>query len=851
MDARPSERIAEEQAALRRVAVLVARGAPPEEVFTTVTAEVRRLLAADLSALARYDPDGAMTYMARWSAAGEDRGGGARPRLGGRNVSTLVFQTGLLARIDDFSRAWGPPADAVRGLGIRSSAGAPVVVDGRLWGIVRVASTREDPLPADTETRLAAFTELVGTAIANAQARVELRRYADEQAALRRVATLVAGGAPPEEVFAAVAAEAGGLLGADLTAVARYETDAVLTLGAWSSTGTVMPFPVGARTSLGGQNLITLVSRTGRPVRMDDYRGATGAGADVGHDWGFRSAVGAPITVEGRLWGVMAVGPTRDNRLPADAEQRLTGFTGLAGTAIANAQARVELRHYADEEAALRRVATLVAGGAPPAEVFGAVAAETGRLLSADFAGLSRFDPDGLATAVGMWLGTDKPWPIAVGDRVALGGHNVPTLVLQRGQPVRIDDYDAGSGAFAQAARAWGFRSAVGVPITVGGRLWGVVAVGSARKSALPSDTEARLTAFTELAGTAIANAEAQAALTASRARLVTAADEARRRIERDLHDGAQQRLVTLALQLREIQASVPAELDGLAKRLDDLAASAGAALEELREIARGIHPAVLAQGGLRPALRALAGRCPVPVDLDVQVPGRLPGPVEIAAYYVVSEALTNTARHAGATAATVTVIAADGVLRVSVRDDGRGGADFGRGSGLVGLRDRVEAHGGQLGLDGSSGAGTAVDVLIPLTSLRVQPLQVFGHAVRVVAADDACRGGQDVRVGVGDREGCACLGQQGQVVRHVAERDDLPRRDPVARRQVGDRGGLADPDGGRLDQALAVGVRDGDQAVEHRGGQRQQLVGTVAEVPAKKLHPPGGRTAFPPPAGG
>ena len=347
------------------------------------------------------------------------------------------------------------------------------MVDGRLWGIVRVASTREDPLPADTETRLAAFTELVGTAIANAQARVELRRYADEQAALRRVATLVAGGAPPEEVFAAVAAEAGGLLGADLTAVARYETDAVLTLGAWSSTGTVMPFPVGARTSLGGQNLITLVSRTGRPVRMDDYRGATGAGADVGHDWGFRSAVGAPITVEGRLWGVMAVGPTRDNRLPADAEQRLTGFTGLAGTAIANAQARVELRHYADEEAALRRVATLVAGGAPPAEVFGAVAAETGRLLSADFAGLSRFDPDGLATAVGMWLGTDKPWPIAVGDRVALGGHNVPTLVLQRGQPVRIDDYDAGSGAFAQAARAWGFRSAVGVPITVGGQAVG------------------------------------------------------------------------------------------------------------------------------------------------------------------------------------------------------------------------------------------------------------------------------------------------------------------------------------------------------------------------------------------
>jgi signal transduction histidine kinase len=715
METRVSDRIAEEQAALRRVAVLVARGAPPEEVFTTVTAEVRRLLDADVTALARYDPDGAMTYVARWSAAGEDHGGGVRPRLGGRNVSTLVFQTGRPARIDDFSRASGPPADAVRELGIRSSAGAPVMVDGRLWGIIRVASTRDEPLPADTETRLAAFTELVGTAIANAQARVELRRYADEQAALRRVATLVASGSPPDKVYAAVAAEAGRLLGADLTAVARYDVGAVVTLGAWSSTGTVIPSPVGTRTTLGGQNLITLVHRTGQPIRMDDYGGATGAGAQVGHDWGFRAAVGAPITVEGRLWGVMAVGPTRNERLPADAETRLAGFTELVGTAIANAQARVELRRHADEQAALRRVATLVASGAPPAEVFSTVAAETGRLLSADFAGLSRFDADGMATAVGMWLSMDAPWPIAVGDRLTLGGHNVPTLVCQTGRPARVDDYDKGSGAFAQAARGWGFRSAVGVPITVDGRLWGVVAVGSARRSGLPADTEARLTAFTELAGTAIANAEANAALAASRVRIVTAADEARRRIERDLHDGAQQRLVTLGLELREIQATVPAEARGLAKRLDELAADMAAALEELREIGRGIHPAVLAQGGLRPALAALAGRCPVPVDLDVQVPGRLPDPVEVAAYYVVSEALTNTARHAAATAATVTMTVADGVLRVRVRDDGRGGADFTGGSGLVGLKDRVEALGGGLALDDSPGTGTALDVRIPV----------------------------------------------------------------------------------------------------------------------------------------
>jgi signal transduction histidine kinase len=314
-----------------------------------------------------------------------------------------------------------------------------------------------------------------------------------------------------------------------------------------------------------------------------------------------------------------------------------------------------------------------------------------------------------------MWLSMDSPWPLAVGDRLALGGHNVPTLVHQTGQPARVDDYDKGSGAFAKAAHGWGFRSAVGVPITVAGRLWGVIAVGSARKSALPADTEARLTAFTELAGTAIANAEANAALAASRVRIVTAADEARRRIERDLHDGAQQRLITLGLELRDIQAAVPAESGGLAKRLDELAADMAAALEELREIGRGIHPAVLAHGGLRPALAALAGRCPVPVDLDVQVPGRLPGPVEIAAYYVVSEALTNIARHAAATAAAVTVAVADGVLRVRVSDDGRGGADFADGSGLVGLRDRVEALGGGLALDNSPRSGTTLDVRIPV----------------------------------------------------------------------------------------------------------------------------------------
>ena len=289
-----------------------------------------------------------------------------------------------------------------------------------------------------------------------------------------------------------------------------------------------------------------------------------------------------------------------DERFPADAEARLADFTELVGTAIANAEARVELRAYADEQAALRRVATLVAGGAPPKDVFAAVAAEAGLLLGADFTGMSRYDVDGTATPVGAWTRTGAPADVAGSAPPKLGGRNVATLVFVTGKPARIDDYHDTSGTFAAASSGWGFRSAVGVPITVEGRLWGVMAVGSTCKDALPGDTEARLAGFTELVGTAIANAEAQAALAASRARIVAAADEARRRIERDLHDGAQQRLVTLVLRLREAHAAAPAGAGELVKLLDGVAGGLEAALEELREIARGIHPAVLADGGLR-----------------------------------------------------------------------------------------------------------------------------------------------------------------------------------------------------------------------------------------------------------
>ncbi len=514
-----SERFAEEQAALRRVATLVARAAPPDEVFAAVAAEVGGVLSADHTTLNRYYPDGAGTVVGTWSKPGAavPFPAGLRLERGGRNLHTLVFQTGRSARIDDYADASGPVADVARERGIRSSVGAPISVEGRLWGFMSAMSTREEQLPADTEARLVGFTELVGTAIANAQARVELRSHAEEQAVLRRVATLVAGGVSPEEVFAVVAEEVGRLLEVDFTILSRCEPeDAQVSVGAWSNIEADVPFPVGTRVRLGGQNVVSLVVQTGRPARIDDYADASGMVADAARAWRLRSAVGVPISVEGRLWGVMAVASGQEQPMPADTEARLAGFTELVGTAIANAQARVELRRFAEEQAALRRVATLVARAAAPQEVFAAVAAEVGQVLSADFTTMSRYDADGMVTIVGLWTSTDAAAPVAIGARLSLGGQNATTLVFHTGRPARIDYSDDPSGPIADAAREWGFSSAVGVPIDVEGRLWGIVTVASARERSLPADTEARLSGFTQLVATAIANAQARVDLRGS-----------------------------------------------------------------------------------------------------------------------------------------------------------------------------------------------------------------------------------------------------------------------------------------------------------------------------------------------
>jgi signal transduction histidine kinase len=389
-----------------------------------------------------------------------------------------------------------------------------------------------------------------------------------------------------------------------------------------------------------------------------------------------------------------------------------------------------ELTLLVEEHAVLRRVATLVAHGAPPAEIFEAVIAEVGRLISADAAALSRYETDGTLTTIGGWSRAEGYFP--VGTRHAVTAGTLGSLILDTRRAGRIDSYADAVGSLADFVRGRGWRSAVGSPIIVEDRLWGVVGVASTSDRPLPPDTERRLAEFTELVATAIANAQSREELTVSRARLVATADATRLRIERDLHDGAQQRLVSLALELRAAQAAVPAELHELRAELSRVVDGLTSVVEDLREIARGIHPAMLAEGGLRPALKALARRSAIPAELDVRVPQRLPEPVEVAAYYVVSEALTNAAKHAHASVVHVAAEAQERVLRVSVRDDGLGGADPARGSGLLGLKDRAEAIGGTLSLESPPGGGTSLQIMLPLDGRLCEAIRRYGRRDRL-----------------------------------------------------------------------------------------------------------------------
>jgi signal transduction histidine kinase len=556
-------------------------------------------------------------------------------------------------------------------------------------------------------------TSQPSTAIESAGAHQAVQRLLEEQAALRRVATLVAQGVRPDEIFAAVSDEVGRLVGTDSATVVKFDDDgpAIVFVGVASNMSDA--YPLGARWEFEDGMASAEVYRTGRSARggARDWSTVKGAVGETHHRLGIVSTVASPIVVEGRLWGAVSV--QSQEPLPPGTDERLEKFTELVATAIANAENRADLTRLAEEHAALRRVATLVARGVRPDEIFAAVSDEVGRLVGTDSATVIRYDDDGEGISyVGSASKVSGAFPVGVHWKFQDGMASFE--VYRTGRSARSGAHlITVDGPIGEIHRRMGIISAVASPIVVEGRLWGAMAVHG--REPLPPGTEERLEKFTELVATAIANAESRSQLAASRARLVAASDEARRRIERDLHDGAQQRLVSLGLELRMAGLALPPELDEPRRTMGRIADGLKETLEDLREISRGIHPAILSEGGLGPAMRALARRSAIPIELRADIEERLPESIEVAAYFVASEALTNTAKHAEASSIELSLATRNGSLRLSIRDDGVGGADPARGSGLVGLADRVEALGGTIEIDSALGGGTSLVVALPL----------------------------------------------------------------------------------------------------------------------------------------
>jgi signal transduction histidine kinase len=368
----------------------------------------------------------------------------------------------------------------------------------------------------------------------------------------------------------------------------------------------------------------------------------------------------------------------------------------------------------AEQQTALRHVATLVAHEVELAEIYPATVCELSRGLGVENVVLLQY-VDGEATVVAGTRRDTGEALMPAGERIPLDGDNVAAMIRRDRRAARMDSYIGAAGEAARRVRNMGLQSAAGAPICVGDRLWGALIVGSARTSPLPEGTELRIQDFADLVSTAISNAETRAQLTASRARIVAAGDQARRRFERDLHDGAQQHVVSLGLQLRAAQLLVEPDQVRLDQQISTVVAGLSAISDELRELSRGMHPAILSRGGLGAAIKGLARRCAVPVVVELDIDQRVSDQVEVVAYYVVAEALTNAAKYADASEALVRASIEDGQLRLTVSDNGIGGAVVGNGSGLIGLQDRVEVLGGTFEVNSPQDVGTTLIATIPV----------------------------------------------------------------------------------------------------------------------------------------
>jgi signal transduction histidine kinase len=535
----------------------------------------------------------------------------------------------------------------------------------------------------------------------------ELERVAEEQAALRRIATLVAAGTTEAEIAAAVSSEIGGLFGAQSASVVRWDGDTIRVIGRWRAKPDDAP-PTGDVLSYGGDTLAARVVETGAPARVD-------SAADLKTEFarrrwaelGYEASIGAPIMVDQKVWGVVSASRTEPGDLfPEGDEARLSDFSALVAQAIVNAEVRGETSALVAEQSLLRQIATLVAGGRPPVEVFEAVTSEVAKLFGAETVTLVHWQ--GVLDEVAVMAAWTAPAvaPIDAGSlyHPDQGG---PTLhVLETGA--------ACNGAESSPER--GPVAVIAAPVIAKGSLFGALSAARPATKPFPAGAEVRLRSFADLTGQSISNDRAQMELRASRLRIVQTADEARRRLERNLHDGAQQRLVSVSLALRLIEQMLVSEQSTAHGVLREASHELGEAMRELRELARGLHPALLNERGLGPALESISARSPFPVDITgVPEDRRLPGPVEAAIYYVISESLANSAKHAAASSARVTLSCASDEVTVEIADDGVGGASLDAGSGLRGLVDRVEALGGELIVSSPHGAGTLVRAEIPL----------------------------------------------------------------------------------------------------------------------------------------
>lgn len=682
---------ADEQVALRRVAELAAHDAPTDQVLRAVAVEASGLAGVEFGMVLQYEsPDGANRIVALNGAPDTFAVDMREPGAGDSSVRR-VWHTRQVARVDDLGQMSGLWPRLAYERGFKASAGVPIVIHGALWGALIVCG-RGGPVPRHVEKHLSNFAELAATAISAAHARQELSMLADEQAALRRIAELAAREVPAEEILQAVTIEASALAGVDFSTLLHYEPDGSSVIVAVA--GAPDGITVGMRSPGTGDGATQRVWRTGKPARIDNLAEMSGVWPQLAHRHGFNTSAAVPVVIHGMLRGTLVV-VGRRQAFAHTIEKHLSDFADLAATALSAADARRSLRLLADEQAAVRRVAELVARSAPLDQIFDSVAAETSSLLDGVESSLLRCEPDGVAVVVASTSSLTPAGlrlPVEPGPSGDLGG--IEWAAVRARSPVVTD------------------VGAIAVPVTVEGRGWGALVVVAPGPS-LPPGSKERLTPFAELTAVAIINAENRSRLTASRARVIATADESRRRVQRDVHDGAQQRLVHTIIVLKLARDAARAgELR--TDLLDEALSNAERASKELRDIVRGILPASLTRGGLRSGLDSLLGDLALPVGLTVSVP-RLSPQIETTAYFIVAEAITNVVKHAHAHRATVDVTVDGPTLIIEVRDDGAGGADARKGTGLTGLLDRVEAANGTLTVTSRPGDGTAVRAVLPL----------------------------------------------------------------------------------------------------------------------------------------